>query len=235
MLWFEHDLYDQAILARILAHFAEARTPDRLEIITIDRHPGVEPFYGLGQLSPEQLAGLWPHRQPVDQDMLDAGRAIWAAIREPTPKALAAIKPPASLPFMSVALGRWLQELPWTRDGLSLTQRRLLGAFANGAATPGQAFRQLQAAEPAPWLGDLMVWAELNWLAAAGDPAIVMTSEDAFHLRAVTLTPTGRALLNGECDWLTCSPANRWIGGVEIRADRNAWRWDDARAAPVFA
>jgi hypothetical protein len=40
-LWFEHDSYDQLILARCLAHFADAPRPARLELICIDRHPSL--------------------------------------------------------------------------------------------------------------------------------------------------------------------------------------------------
>jgi hypothetical protein len=83
VLWFEHDSYDQLILARCLAHFADASRPARLELICIDRHPSVERFIGLGQLDPPALASLWPLRTPVTQAQLELGRAVWTALRRP--------------------------------------------------------------------------------------------------------------------------------------------------------
>ena len=52
VLWFEHDSYDQLILARCLACFAD-RSPKRLELISVDHFPGAMRFIGLGQLPPE--------------------------------------------------------------------------------------------------------------------------------------------------------------------------------------
>ena len=59
-------LFDQLILAWHLDWFARrdlGRT--RLSLICIGQFPGVEPFHGLGQLSPAQLASLLGTRQLV--------------------------------------------------------------------------------------------------------------------------------------------------------------------------
>src|SRR5258708_11283946 len=52
VLWFEHDLYDQLGLVRILARLARRGLPRQLTIVSIDRHPEVPQFLGLGQLQP---------------------------------------------------------------------------------------------------------------------------------------------------------------------------------------
>ncbi len=60
VLWFEHDLYDQATLIRLLARLRDRpELHDRLSMITLDSFPGFARFTGLGQLSPNQLACLW--------------------------------------------------------------------------------------------------------------------------------------------------------------------------------
>ncbi|HWU90248.1 MAG TPA: DUF1835 domain-containing protein, partial [Kofleriaceae bacterium] len=56
ILWFEHDLFDQLALIRLLARLARRGLPAQLTIVSIDRHPEVPSFLGLGQLKPEQLA-----------------------------------------------------------------------------------------------------------------------------------------------------------------------------------
>ena len=89
VLWFEHDTYDQLILARCLAHFAE-RPPRRLELIspgTIIR--AVSRFIGLGQLPPEALRLLWGDRVPVSDGCLRAGQSVWSMLRSPDPRPLA--------------------------------------------------------------------------------------------------------------------------------------------------
>ena len=71
ILWFEHDLFDQLALVRLLARLARRGLPQTLTIVSIDRHPEVPNFLGLGQLKPEQLAELWPRRTPLSRDAID--------------------------------------------------------------------------------------------------------------------------------------------------------------------
>jgi uncharacterized protein DUF1835 len=95
VLWFEHDSYDQLILARCLARLGEGPLPAHLELICIDQHPSVERFIGLGQLAPEVLASLWPARTSITSAQLDLGKAVWAALRRPDPWDLVASWRPA--------------------------------------------------------------------------------------------------------------------------------------------
>ena len=59
VLWFEHDLFDQSILVYLLSRL-EILAPERTSLICIGSHPEVSHFQGLGQLSAEQLAALFP-------------------------------------------------------------------------------------------------------------------------------------------------------------------------------
>src|SRR5262245_408921 len=84
VLWFEHDLLDQLQLLQLLDWFSGRELGSAtLTMICIDRFPAVEPFRGLGQLSHEQIASLYPSRQVVSQAQLDLARAGWAAFRSP--------------------------------------------------------------------------------------------------------------------------------------------------------
>ena len=58
ILWFEHDLFDQLALIRLLARFARRGLPSTLTIVSIDHHPERPNFLGLGELTPVQLAEL---------------------------------------------------------------------------------------------------------------------------------------------------------------------------------
>jgi hypothetical protein len=231
VLWFEHDSHDQLILARILAQLAKGRVPACLELICIDNHPEAKPrFNGLGQLSPEALAGLWPFRKPVTDDQISLGKSIWRALRDPDPTRLQSIAETSTpaLPIASRALWRHLEELPATVDGLSLTQRLILTILAeNGPMPVGKLFAAMvHDREPLVFMGDLSFL--LTMEAMAGTTPRVLTIEEGEKplLRAATITDTGREVLAGRRDYLTLGPAERWVGGVLVQGGVHGWRFD---------
>ena len=239
VLWFEHDSYDQLILAKILAHFAEAGRPRTLELICIDRFPAIARFNGLGQLSPVALRTLWERRAPVTEAQLDLGTAVWQALRAPSPQALFAIAAPGTpaLPEMAPALTRHLMELPWTVDGLSLTERLALQQLDASPMTVGRIFAALhREAEPLPFLGDLMFWSVLRDMQSVSEPPYAVepaTASEPWPHRKLVLTETGKELLAGRLDWLSLGPKERWVGGVRIAPDTPGWRWHGDRGEPV--
>lgn len=226
-LWFEHDPYDQTVLAKILSRLADR--PDvlaRLRLIAISDHPTVPRFRGLGQLTPDALAGLQGTAVPVSAEMAREAAEFWRAFAAPEPGPLARLVAAGSphLPLMAPAFRRLLEEYPWTANGLSLTEQLALRAVAGGAGTAGRVFFHLQdSLEPMPFLGDLMFEATLNTLADAGDPALVRSGPG--WKAAVSLTGTGRALLDGAADWAALNGLDRWIGGVHLTGGA-PWRWD---------
>jgi len=238
VLWFEHDSYDQLILARILAQLSDGALPRHLEAVIVDSVPGIERFVGLGMLSPAQLRDLWEVRRPIGAAELAQGRRVWDALRLSHPTALhrLAERGCRAIPEMRPALRRHLQELPWSGDGLSLTQRLVLQAVAAGKETGGAVFLHLHDhSERLPFLGDLMLWADIEELAAAEDPAINFPDREInWPKRPLALTDTGRALLAGAMDWRNCGAEPRWIGGIEIASTTPDWRWSEADDRPVL-
>ena len=79
------------------------------------------------------------------------------------------------LRFLGEAFDRLGREYPSTRDGLSLTERRLLAAVQEGADTPPAAFARGAAREIRPFLGD--TWAFDRLAAMAAGPAPLLTAE----------------------------------------------------------
>lgn len=241
VLWFEHDPYDQLILARVLSHFAGHDRPGALELICIDRFPMIGRFVGLGQLSAVELRSLWAARVPVVDTHLALGTEVWAALRDPAPTALHAIAVAGTpeLPAMAPALRRHLQELPWTTDGLALTERLALAAMRQGPTTAGTVFRTLHdETEPLPFLGDQMLWAVLEAMAGARRPPFAIepaTLHEPWPRRRLVLTYDGHDVLDRRLDWRACQPAERWVGGVAIRPDAPDWRWSPEREAPTPA
>ena len=239
-LWFEHDPYDQLLLARVLASLARQR-PVEIVLVEAGRYPGLTRFIGLGQLEPPALRTLWEQRRPIGPGQLRLGTAVWRALREPTPVRLHALAAGGTpeLPAMAAALRRHLQELPWTGDGLSLTQRLALLGLRDGPRTAGEIFTKLHVVtEPLPFLGDLMFWAVLRELIALADAPVAVDAADVdlpWHRRRLALTAAGQAILAGRLDLLALAPPVRWLGGVRLDPATPCWRWDPDRVAPVLA
>lgn len=243
VLWFEHDLFDQAILVFLLARLGRL-AGERTRLICIDRFPGVVDFAGLGQLSPEQLASLYPFREPVGTAQFEAAARVWGGFCGGDPLALleAADRAGATLPFVPAAVRRYLAELPSRRNGLSQTEMLALQAVAAGADTPRHAFVAAQRFEPAPWQGDLMFFATLRELCLGpvpllthGGGRLVQASDGTFAATRLELTAQGRGVLTGRSDWCALAPASRRHGAILIEGAHPAWRWDERAGAPVRA
>jgi hypothetical protein len=239
-LWFEHDLYDQLHLLQLLDWFAgQDRSATRLSLICIGAFAGHPIFYGLGQLSPAELASLFPSRHTVTDAEMALARAAWQAFRSPDPTALEEVLSgdTSALPFLRAALRRHLEDFPSTENGLSRTERELLEVILARAQTPHAIFGAWQAREDAPYMGDTPLWAHLHRLGDGPQPLVALTDGGVFRLpreapnpaqfaaQHVTLTDAGRAVLAGRADHLALNGIDRWLGGVYLHADCPLWRW----------
>jgi hypothetical protein len=239
VLWFEHDVYDQINLARCLAQFADT-PPPLLEMITLQHYPGAARFIGLGQLPPEALRLLWHQRHIVTQPQVHAGHTAWALLRQPDPRPLAAAIAAgfSQLPYLARALRRHCQELPWTHDGLGLTQRLILQVLAEQPRSIGEVFHALMRdRDPLPFLTDLMLGSIVKDLQRARRPVLSAAFDgDQRHWfsERLTLTSLGREVLAGQVDWLSLALQERWVGGVCVHPDRPCWRWDELRGTTIL-
>lgn len=236
VLWFEHDLYDQATLIRLLAQLQSTATkPDKVFLINIDRFPGITRFNGLGQLSPEQLGSLWGTEKPVTPALCAEAERLWQAYSSGDPERLqtALDETDDALPFAAAAMQRHLQELPWQGNTLGLTEMLSLQALNEGAATPGRVFARLVGdLEPLPYLGDAMFWPTLKGLAAAPQPAVTDFSE---WNDKISLTDFGAALLRGRARWTDHNRLDRWIGGLHLLGDQPPFLWDPESGRAIAA
>lgn len=244
VLWFEHDLYDQLQLVEVLAAQGVRRAAN-VTLICIDSFPGIDRFVGLGQLSNEQIATLFPARIPVGDAQFELAGRVWNAFRRSDPASLDAVRreDTRALPFLGSALRRLLEELPDSATGLSKTESAVLLAVSGGGATPLSLFRTVQDSEEAPFLGDSTFWTILGNLANGDFPLIeavdgnsIPRSVEGFRDRAVLqrevrATGMGRKVMAGEADHVRLKSVDRWLGGTRLHA-RNIWRWD-SRAQSV--
>ena len=213
-LWFEDDVYDQLQLIQVLAmlgrHVPDDSTQQLVEV-TRDREV--------------------VRRRTVGAAERLAARRAWAAFRSSDPRKWAAVDVP-ELPAVGPAMLRLAQELPWTRDGLSRTERTALAAVADGADNPLDLFRELQSREERPFMGDHWAWLAVHRLGTGDHPLIVAPVEplaeisEEFAMQRYELTATGHDVLAGRADHAELNGIDRWIGGVHLTGHRPRWRWD---------
>ncbi len=179
----------------------------------IGEHVGISHFGGLGELTPEQLREL--PETPLSTAALALGAQAWDALTAPEPSGLLALPRSSELRFMAEAFTRLAQEYPWRRDGLSLSERRLL------ASTPGtkhELFGRAWRKEARPFMGDDFAFAAIDRLA----PLLRRDGE------RYSLNVDGERVLAGEADFVERYGIDRWIGGVHLTGHDVRWRWDEA-------
>lgn len=229
VLWYEHDLFDQLALVRLLARLSRRGLPQTLTIVSIDRHPEVPNFLGLGQLEPAQLAQLWPARTPLSRDAIDETIATWIALTAADPRALPFLmRRVKAMPFLAGAIERHLEEFPDPTSGLSRTERQTLAAIARGEASGGALMKASHAIDPRYPITDGLLWATLKTLGACGFIEGAPTgplSDGAFANVQVTITALGRQALAGAIDRVHECGIDTWRGGVHLHGRGPVWRW----------
>ena len=227
VLWFEHDHFDQLILAYILKHLHEYRDMPPVELVCVHDYPVLPRFTGLGQLGPKDLVSVWENRTEVGAEQTSLGAEVWRGLTADSPATLADLVKAGTpaVPTMREALDRHLDELPSTRHGLSLTETLSLRMLAEKSnVTAGAIFGQLMLRyEPLPYLGDLMYWYELERLVEGGAARIEKDADD-WPDKTLSLTELGERILMTEEDWLDHMPATRFVGGIEITPGQPVWR-----------
>ncbi len=181
VLWFEHDAFDQLCFAYILSHLVDADLSRvSVELIQVDYFPGIDRFIGLGQLGhqPESLSLLWDQRRQLTAADFSFGSRIWQAFTSPNPTELCRLSQAENtqLPLMQKAMNRMLKELPWSTNGLGLTEYLMLYIVQqDGPIDRQRLFHFLLAeADPQPFLGDIMFYSALDCLLLTKTPALTV-------------------------------------------------------------
>lgn len=199
VLWFDACLFDQSMLAHILACMHASGMQDA-RLICVDRFPGITPFHGLGQLSPWQMASLYDRRRPVTEEQFRFAVVVDQAfaLQDPHRIGQLARQAHAPLPWIPAAARRWLAEQPDPQSGLTRLQRLALEAIREGCATPHAIFKAVAAAETPPqFWGNTTLWARINDLADRDPPLVRIDGpaprlpqwESELDLESFTITP----------------------------------------------
>jgi hypothetical protein len=221
VLWFEFDLFCQANLLFLLNWFSRRAPQTALSLVSPGYHPEVVPFHGMGQLSPEQLAALYPQRIALDEDQLWYGSDVWDAYsrsaRPPMGMIAALTRPETGFDHLSAALEAHYRRFPALGDGLNAIERCTIVALDESPLAPGDLFRHFCKELPEYGLGDLQFWAELKGLM----PHWVVKSADNF-----ALTEEGVALARARRNRLEVAFPEKWLGGYLLHSAAEPYLWD---------
>jgi hypothetical protein len=236
VLWFEHDLFCQVHLVYLLDWFARRDIGNtRLSLICIGRFPGVDDFRGLGQLNEEQLASLFPQRTPVSKSQLQLGARAWAAYSSSKPAQIESLisEETAALPFLKPAFAKHLERFPSVQNGLGRIENVLLELIAGGLENFAALFSAFQRREPLYGFGDAQIFLHLKRLASASHALLTMSdgkvdAMDSGKLAETSfqITEQGKRVLAGETDFVRLDGIDLWLGGVQLKGNEAAWRWD---------
>ncbi|HTJ46240.1 MAG TPA: DUF1835 domain-containing protein [Kofleriaceae bacterium] len=228
VLWYEHDLFDQLALVRLLARLGKHPPKAQVTIVSIDRHDEIADFRGLGQLEAHQLAALWPRRTSVAREAIDEAAAAWLAVTAPDPRGVSYLaKRIRVMPFLGPALERHLEDFPDSATGLSRTEAQIVRAIEHGASTPAAVMKAMPAGERY-FVTDLALAHHLRVLAEAG---AIEAKEDG----ALATTPLAKDILSGKVDRVASAGIDAWRGGVHLMGKGPLWRFDLASRKMTYA
>jgi hypothetical protein len=181
VLWFDACLFDQAMLAHVLAclHHQGVR---QAELLCVNAFPGIEPFNGLGQLKPADFSTLYPKRLPITDEQFRFAKIADRAFATQDAGLLAELARTAvaPLPWLPAATARWLLERPDPATGLGRLETLALAAVCAGCDTPKAIYAAVAAQDGHPqYWGDTTLWAKLNALAARTPPLVRITGPAA--------------------------------------------------------
>ncbi|MEA2203280.1 MAG: hypothetical protein QOE77_56 [Blastocatellia bacterium] len=240
VLWFEHDLFCQLHLLYLLNWFSQRTVGStKLSLICINEFPGISDFHGLGELTSEQLASLFPQRHEVTAAEMEVAIKGWAAYSSADPGNIAHLIAGdiAALPFLRAALQKHLARFPWTLNGLGLIENVALALIAKGAAQFDSLFQKFSKGEPTYGLGDAQLLFMLRQLASGPEPVLTIskgasqtaTANPEIRNTRLALTPKGESVRRGNNDFVALNGIESWLGGVHLSGSEAAWRWDEAR------
>ncbi|MEL6610480.1 MAG: DUF1835 domain-containing protein [Bacteroidota bacterium] len=208
VLWFDTCLSDQLQSLQVLDRLARrGRIRDPIRV--------VDPTALTFGLQPSRVRPLHRAASPLEHGTLDRAASAWAAFRSPSPFALTPFStgPTAGLPHLRPAIQRLVQEYPWTTDGLSRSDRDILGAAAN-EETLADAFKRISDLEDTAFMGDLVFEWRVRRL-MSGDTPLVEVDRGGWG-GTLSLTPAGAAIVGGLRSALEIVRIDRWIGGARL-------------------
>ncbi|MEM7039437.1 MAG: hypothetical protein AAF570_20860 [Bacteroidota bacterium] len=219
VLWFEFDLFCQVNLLYLLKWFHLYPFDGVLEMVSPGAHAEVEPFYGMGQLSPAQLAGVYAERGVIGSELVEAGAWLWDLYAGKDAMALfEAIETiPEGLPHLKEALYAHFGRFPDSVSGMNHVEFVTMRYFVGRAKKPGDLFRAFMKECPVYGFGDLQYFSYLRGLM----PDLVRVEGEK-----LMITEAGDDVCNLKVGRDGFSAPVRWVGGVRVEGNKSPYIYD---------
>lgn len=231
VLLFGPGIRDQLSLAR-LAAWLKAQASQALARVKISVEGGA--------LAAESGEALWnriDRAESLEDTKFDVYESVWTAFVSDDPTKLEACLQSLEEGLLKDAVDRFLREYPSVENGLSLSECQILDALSLGVTGPKELFEACRETESVPFLNNWEFWATLQRMTSGKSPLIETANGDsfmcpprslawtAFEEQNLALTPFGERALKAEEHCGLDGFQERWIGGVQLAADR-LWFWN---------
>lgn len=163
VLWFDACLFDQSMLAHILTCMQHQGIV-KADLLCVDAFPGIEPYNGLGQLQPSQMASVFDQRKAVTDDQFKYAKIVDEAFANQDQQLFSELSrlSEAPLPWIPAAVNRWMQEQSNSETGLGRLEALALEAIRSGCKRPWDIFNKVASADTPPqYWGDITLWTKI--------------------------------------------------------------------------
>ena len=217
VLWFEHDLYDQTMLMFLLNELKDRS--HNLSMVTLDAYPGIEPFYGMGQLSSDQLNRLMETKQPLTREQVKEAVEGWAAYTSIHPSSLQTWieNTDHPLPYLSDAMNTHLDYYPSKEKGLHRVEELTLMFLGKEEKHFIDLFEAVKKERSKDGLSDLRYAYMLKQLQPLITcDGILPDFEEMDADPVVSITDLGNRVMSGEVNRMDVLGIDDWVGGVRL-------------------
>ncbi|WP_158290407.1 DUF1835 domain-containing protein [Halobacillus salinus] len=216
VLWFEHDRYDQTMLMYLLHELRNSG--HRLSMVTLDSHPEVDRFYGMGQLSEEQLLALEKTKQPVTPEQVEEAVEGWRAYASPQLSKLEQwiLESVHTLPYLKEAMVSHLDYIPCGDKGLSIVEEWILLYLDGHIRTFHDLLREIQSRRN-DGISDFYLSYLLKQLGTLVEVEGALPDFTADRVNPnLTLSSKGKEVLEGKRSRIDIIGLDTWVGGARL-------------------
>ncbi len=132
VLWFEYDLFCQINMLAVLSWLKTHRRHAEISLVCSGDEDETDKFYGLNELSDEQLLKLYENRTVLTQDDIEYADYVWQLYCSDNPIRLENLKDFDNFQFkyLSEAVKAHLQRFPSIKNGLNTIENKILQVAA---------------------------------------------------------------------------------------------------------
>ncbi len=194
--WFGADYFCQVNFIALLSiwHQEYLDLPP-ISLVSTDYHPEVGHVTCLGNLTPQQLLGIFPGRREIDDEMIQVADILWRLFTSEDPLPLNSF--PNPIPHDELNWGKIIRlhkELfPSTLNGLNVLEERILNELAESEKPMKKLIGSLLRKDLHYGLGDSQYVQIVEGLF----PSLIQGEGDGWD-RMVKLTPFGEEILGGQ-------------------------------------